>query len=238
MKKQGVCFLSQRVLCTAFAAVAALLIIIAVLFTSLQICMNQENWYYESYVKYGTAKDTLISEKDMTRAIFRLIDYMEGRVDDIQLTVSENGQQVEMYNQQEIEHMVDVRALYQAWRAVRDYGTIAAAVLLIISIIMLKKGERMHTICRGFIIAAGVFMLVLVALGIWVAVDFNSFWTEFHHLFFTNDLWLMDYATCRMIRICPLQLFNDIVVRFALIFLIPFAAMVILAALGIKRSRK
>ncbi len=230
--------MKKRIVCTGLCAVAALLIIIAVLFTSLQICMNQENWYYESYIKYGTAKSTLISEKDMTRAIFRLIDYMEGRVDDIQLTVTENGQQVEMYNKQEINHMVDVRALYRAWKAVRDYGTVAAAVLLTVCIIMLKKGERMRTICRGFIVAAGVFMLVLIVLGIWVAVDFNSFWTEFHHLFFTNDLWLMDYATCRMIRICPLQLFNDIVVRFALIFLIPFAAMLVLAALGIKRSRK
>ena len=85
--------------------------------------------------------------------------------------------------------------------------------------------------------AAAVFGAGLIVLGIWVAVDFNSFWTEFHHLFFTNDLWLMDYATCRMIRICPLQLFNEIVVRFALIFLIPFALMLALAIWGRRRSR-
>ena len=86
-------------------------------------------------------------------------------------------------------------------------------------------------------IAAAVFGAVLILLGIWVAVDFNSFWTEFHHLFFTNDLWLMDYATCRMIRICPLPLFNEIVVRFALMFLVPFALMLALAVWGRRRSR-
>lgn len=223
---------------TALLAIAALLIIIAVLFTSLQICVNQRSWYYESYVKYGTAKETLISDEEMMEAIFRLIDYMEGRADSIQLSVTEAGQTVEMYNRQEIDHMVDVRALYQAWRAVRTYGGILAAMIIAVCMATLPKGERMGMLCRGFLIAAAVFGAVLIALGIWVAVDFNSFWTEFHHLFFTNDLWLMDYRTCRMIRICPLQLFNDIVVRFALMFLIPFALMLALAVWGRKRSKQ
>lgn len=223
---------------TALLAIAALLIIIAVLFTSLQICINQRNWYYESYVKYGTAKETQISDEEMTEAIFRLIDYMEGRVDSIQLSVTEAGRVVEMYNRQEIDHMVDVRALYQAWRAVRTYGGILAAITIAVCMLTLPKGQRIGMLCRGFLIAAAVFGAVLIVLGIWVAVDFNSFWTEFHHLFFTNDLWLMDYATCRMIRICPLQLFNDIVVRFALMFLIPFVLMLALAVWGRKRSKQ
>lgn len=223
---------------TALLAIAALLIIIAVLFTSLQICINQRNWYYESYVKYGTAKETQISDEEMTEAIFRLVDYMEGRVDSIQLSVTEAGRVVEMYNRQEIDHMVDVRALYQAWRAVRTYGGILAAITIAVCMLTLPKGQRIGMLCRGFLIAAAVFGAVLIALGIWVAVDFNSFWTEFHHLFFTNDLWLMDYATCRMIRICPLQLFNEIVVRFALIFLIPFALMLALAVWGKKGCKQ
>ena len=180
----------------------------------------------------------MMSNEDMTEAIFRLVDYMEGRVDSIQLSVTEAGRVVEMYNRQEIDHMVDVRALYQAWRAVRTYGGILAAITIAVCLLTLPKGQRRGMLCRGFLIAAAVFGAVLIALGIWVAVDFNSFWTEFHHLFFTNDLWLMDYATCRMIRICPLQLFNEIVVRFALMFLIPFALMLALAVWGKKRSKQ
>ncbi|PWM48600.1 MAG: hypothetical protein DBX62_01665 [Clostridia bacterium] len=128
-------------------------------------------------------------------------------------------------------------ALYQAWRAVRTYGGILAAITIAVCMLTLPKGQRIGMLCRGFLIAAAVFGAVLILLGIWVAVDFNSFWTEFHHLFFTNDLWLMDYRTCRMIRICPLPLFNEIVVRFALIFLIPFALMLALAIWGRGRSR-
>ena len=180
----------------------------------------------------------MMSNEDMTEAIFRLVDYMEGRVDSIQLSVTEAGRVVEMYNRQEIDHMVDVRALYQAWRAVRTYGGILAVIIIAVCMATLQRGERIGMLCRGFLIAAAVFGAVLILLGIWVAVDFNSFWTEFHHLFFTNDLWLMDYATCRMIRICPLPLFNEIVVRFALMFLVPFTLMLALAVWGRKRSKQ
>lgn len=223
---------------TALLTIASLLIITAVLFTSLQFCMNQRDWYYKTYVKYNTDKHTMMSKEDMTEAIFRLVDYMEGRVDSIQLSVTEAGRVVEMYNRQEIDHMVDVRALYQAWRAVRTYGGILAAITIAVCMLTLPKGQRIGMLCRGFLIAAAVFGAVLIVLGIWVAVDFNSFWTEFHHLFFTNDLWLMDYATCRMIRICPLPLFNEIVVRFALMFLIPFVLMLALAIWGKKGSKQ
>ena len=41
---------------TALLTIASLLIITAVLFTSLQFCMNQRDWYYKTYVKYNTDK--------------------------------------------------------------------------------------------------------------------------------------------------------------------------------------
>ena len=146
---------------TALLTIASLLIITAVLFTSLQFCMNQRDWYYKTYVKYNTDKQTMMSNEDMTEAIFRLVDYMEGRVDSIQLSVTEAGRVVEMYNRQEIDHMVDVRALYQAWRAVRTYGGILAVIIIAVCMATLQKGERIGMLCRGFLIAAAVFGAVL-----------------------------------------------------------------------------
>ena len=75
-----------------------------------------------------------------------------------------------------------------------------------------------------------VFVLVVLCFGIWVLADFTAFWTAFHHMFFTNDLWLLDPRVDRMILICPEQLFFGIVVRFIGLFL---AAALILCALSI-----
>ena len=133
-------------------------------------------------------------------------------------------------------HMVDVKALYQTFAAVRGYGLIAAAVLVVFVIVLMRRNAA-RTFGEGFIAASIVFLLCIAALGVWVLIDFNGFWTQFHLTFFTNDLWLLDPATSRMIRICPERLFFDIVVRFALLFLIPMAALIILSVI-FKRAGK
>lgn len=191
---------------TALLTIASLLIITAVLFTSLQFCMNQRDWYYKSYVKYNTDKHTMMSNEDMTEAIFRLVDYMEGRVDSIQLSVTEAGRVVEMYNRQEIDHMVDVKNLYQSFRKSQLAAIAAFVMVLLLSLSERKKGRSSITL-RSLAVAVIIFFIILGVLGIWAYTDFTAFWTAFHHLFFTNDLWLMDPAVCRMIRICPESLF-------------------------------
>ncbi len=222
----------------ALCFAASLILIVGLLFTALQLCMNERAWYEKKYESYGLARQIGISNADITSALWRLIDYMEGREESIQLTVVEHGVPVEMYNRQEIDHMVDVRALYQAWRGVRDFGLPAAAVLFAFGLFLAERGKRGGLACRAFVWASAAFGAVLAGLGAWVAVDFSGFWVAFHHLFFTNDLWLMDYATCRMIRICPQQLFNDIVVRFGLMFLIPYGALLCAALFGKARLKR
>lgn len=220
------------------AFLASLFIIIAVLFTSLQLSMNDETWYYREYEDMSLSKEIGISTEDITKALMRLIDYMEGRVDSIQLTVTENGKSVEMYNERETLHMLDVRGLYQAWRSVRDFSVPAAAVLLLAALYLTEKGERVRMLSRAFLRASACFGALLAALAAFAFVDFNAFWVAFHHLFFDNDLWLLSYQTDRMIRICPENLFSDIIGRFALLFLVPFAALLALAFIGRRLPRE
>lgn len=229
----------MKALSKAFVVAASLLLIIAALFTSLQIAMNDGDWYYKKYEEYRLSEKIGLSTEDMTRAIMKLVDYMEGRVDSIDLDVTENGAVVSMYNDRERAHMLDVRELYMAWRSVRDFGVPAAAILIIAALALTGKGDRLKLVSGGFLTASVAFAAVLAALGVWAALDFNGFWTAFHHLFFDNDLWLLSYSTDRMIRICPENLFSDIVARFALMFLVPFAALVALAAIArVRTGRK
>lgn len=218
------------------AFTASLLIIFALLFTSLQYVMNDEDWFYNEYDKLALQDEIGIPTGDITAALMQLIKYMEGDEGSIDIDVNENGRLVSMYNDRERAHMVDVRALYQSFRSVRGYGLIAAAVLLIFMALIMRR-DAARTFGEGFIAASIVFLLCIAALGVWVLIDFNGFWTQFHLTFFTNDLWLLDPATSRMIRICPERLFFDIVVRFALLFLIPMAALIILSVI-FKRAGK
>ena len=61
-----------------------------------------------------------------------------------------------------------------------------------------------------------ILIVPLALFGIWAAVDFGSAFTFFHHLLFTNDLWLLDPATDLLIRICPSGMFANLGLRIAL----------------------
>lgn len=202
----------KRIVSYFISTAAWLLLIAAVLVTCLQIAVNDRQWFLSEYVKLGTARQAGMSNADMAAALGQLVDYMEGRAQSIQLEVTVNGSKTDMYNRREIDHMVDVRALYQFWLAVRTVGGLAAlAVLFLVSRWM--RRDALPVLCGSFLRACGVFLVLALAIALWVSVDFSGFWVQFHHLFFTNDLWLLDPATSRMIQICPEELFYDIVTR-------------------------
>ena len=59
-------------------------------------------------------------------------------------------------------------------------------------------------------------------LGIWAYVDFNAFWTMFHEILFTNDLWLLDPRVSIMINMFPEEFWFGMVIRIALTFIVSF----------------
>ncbi|MEG1548221.1 MAG: TIGR01906 family membrane protein [Clostridia bacterium] len=227
----------KRFFSRLLAFCASLIIIFALLLSALQFVINDEGWFDREYKKLQLSEQIGIPTEDITAAMMQLVHYMEDEAGSIDIDVNENGRLVSMYNDRERAHMVDVKALYQSFRDMRAYGLIgAAAVLLFIA--MLMRRDTLRTLGEGFTAATWVFIFILVGLGAWMLIDFNSFWTQFHYAFFTNDLWMLDPATCRMIRICPERLFFDIIVRFAILFLVPMAILYAFSRIFVRHGRK
>lgn len=202
-------------LLTALCCMAWLVIIIAMLFTALRLELKDRDGFLSFYEAYGIEQRTGLSPESATDALMALVDYMEGDRDSIQLTVMEYGKEVEMYSEDEISHMVDVYRLYQGFAKLLPAAIICMAALLAIWLYSRKKGLP-SPLLRGYLWGLGLFVLLGGELALWAVADFTSFWTAFHLAFFTNDLWLMDPAVSRMIRICPESLFSGIAGRMAL----------------------
>ncbi|MEA5060631.1 MAG: DUF1461 domain-containing protein [Clostridia bacterium] len=217
-----------------------LFIILALLMTSLRLTINSRAYFYRTYERMDIQTQIGISAENSADAIMAMIDYMEGKRESIQLTVREYGQTVEMFNQQEIDHMKDVRALYQAFIRLQ-YGGIGgfAALACLLALEARRKTDTAKFGLTGAVLggwwrALAAFGVMLVAIGTYALVDFYDFWTRFHYIFFTNDLWLMDYDACRMIRICPLGLFSGIIARFTALAL---GGMALLSAWAVRIGR-
>lgn len=108
-----------------------LLAILGLLMGALRLTINRPGYFSNIYEEMDTQSRIGISPADCTDAMMAMIGYMEGSRDSIQLTVTEYGRQVQMFNQQEIDHMVDVRALYQTFRDLGDVGLASLGLFLI-----------------------------------------------------------------------------------------------------------
>lgn len=198
-----------RLISTLIAALCFLVIVLALAFSALSAALDNREDFVAFYDDYQVEQRIGISSEDAADALLALVYYMEGERDSIQLTVTEYGEEVEMYNQQEIDHMLDVKNLYQGFKKTQLIAVFAFAAVLFLAWRSARKGY-FNLPSSAYFTSLVLFVVLVGGLALWAYFDFTAFWTEFHHLFFTNDLWLMDPATCRMIRICPESLFASL----------------------------
>lgn len=203
-------------------------VILFILFLAIRIPCFSERFYAEQYAKLGTAESIGISEEDLVKSTKKLLSYTEGKAEDLELEVklSESGKEntLQMFNPKEKRHMEDVRDLYLGFRKLIFILAIFVLAFLIYSAIRLKRtdaksrSEVWKGYKRGFVFSSISFIFLLIFLAIYASADFYSFWTNFHKVFFRNDLWLLDPDKDRLIQMVPGPFFSALVMRILLIF--------------------
>ena len=191
----------------------------------LEIGTN-ETLYCELQTRAGLPESAGISAEALEKLDVHLASCLRGREDwNVEwlnpeggpLRVVVDGVEQDAFNAREIAHMEDCQRLFGLLRTLR-LGLAIAAVLLL-PLIMIsewkEKPARAGSVAPVWITSL-ILIVPLALFGIWAAVDFGSAFTFFHHLLFTNDLWLLDPATDLLIRICPSSMFANMGLRIAL----------------------
>ncbi len=209
--------MTKQRLSGAMIVFSAFCLSIAMLLACVYINVYDRNFYAATYAKLGIAQNTGMSQDDLLSATDALLLYCQGKRADLNVTVRVDGNVQQVFNQRESEHMKDVRTLAQNGEAVRNALFIAFAVLLILGIAIGKRSFR--SLFKPFLwgLCAGVALMGITAL--FAAVDFDSFWTLFHRLLFTNELWLLDASDSILINMVPLEFFFALVMRILLYYI-------------------
>ena len=219
---------------TVIAGIASALLVLALLVGCVSIFAFNNDFYKDEYAKLGAAQYVGVSEENLNDATDVLLDYLKDERDDIEL-LSDQGDS--FYSEREKMHMVDVKALYQNCSALAWTFLFVGAGLLI-WVIAVRKKEAFYHIVRGFN-RASIFIIAFFAfIGIAAAVDFNTFWINFHRLFFTNDLWMLDPANSRMIRMYQEAFFFDMVTGILILFLAIFIGLLIASVIALYLVRR
>jgi integral membrane protein (TIGR01906 family) len=198
--------------------ICAVAVLLIVLLTAVQISVYSDmNFYEKEYSKYQVLDDVSMEMADVMDVTKEMLSYLRGSREDLHVWTVINGESKEFFNEREIAHMEDVQVLF-------SYGFLLrriCVIVLIIGLILLKlvcKGSIRKDFCRSFIGVTVAVAVAGIALVIYLSQDFTKGFVQFHHLFFSNDLWLLDPDTDLLINILPEGFFVDMALRIGKIF--------------------
>lgn len=187
---------------------AGLCFVLTILLTSIQVVCFQPAFFQYEYHKNQTSQALNISQQDLMKATNTLLEYTQGKRENMIVKITQDGFEKEAFDQRETAHMVDVKNLYQ--NAMRVRNVFLVMMIICYGYLFLKK-MSWQMIFKGYQMALCLVIMMLAAIGIWGIVDFNSFWLQFHYVFFTNDLFFLDPNISLMINMFPETFFFDMV---------------------------
>ena len=192
-------------------------LMIILLITSIEAVTYWTPGYYEKeYAKYGVLNDVHMEMDDLLDVTDEMMAYLRGSREDLHVPTIVDGQPREFFNDREIAHMEDVRGLFLGRLALRriSLGLIVACVILL----LLLKADIRRVLPKMICIGSALFFAVLAVLTGIISTDFNQYFIMFHHIFFNNDLWMLNPDTDLLINIVPEPFFMDTAARIAMTY--------------------
>jgi len=189
-------------------------LMIILLITSIEAVTYWTPGYYEKeYAKYGVLNDVHMEMDDLLDVTDEMMAYLRGSREDLHVPTIVDGQPREFFNDREIAHMEDVRGLFLGGLALRriSLGLIVACVILL----LLLKADIRRVLPKMICIGSALFFAVLASI---ISTDFNQYFIMFHHIFFNNDLWMLNPDTDLLINIVPEPFFMDTAARIAMTY--------------------
>lgn len=199
---------------------------IVLLFTSVEAAVYWVPGYFEKeYNKYQVTQAVSMTMEDLLDVTGEMMSYLRGNRDNLHVDTTMGGVEREFFNAREIAHMEDVRGLFLGALSIRR-GCLMVMVLCLIVLILLKTSFT-RTFPRAVCAGTGIFFILSAIIAFIISTDFTRYFIMFHHIFFKNDLWVLNPSTDMLINIVPEGFFRDTVVLIGFIYL--FSILLILA---------
>jgi integral membrane protein (TIGR01906 family) len=201
-------------------------LMIVLLFTSVEAAVYWVPGYFEKeYNKYQVTQAVSMTMDDLLDVTGEMMSYLRGKRDNLHVDTTMGGVDREFFNAREIAHMEDVRGLFLGALSIRR-GCLMIMVLCLIVLLLLKTSFT-RTFPKAVCAGTGIFFVLSAVIAFIISTDFTRYFIMFHHIFFKNDLWVLDPSTDMLINIVPEGFFRDTVVLIGFIYL--FSILLILA---------
>ena len=223
------------------AFVCGLCLLFVLLTTSVQaVCFWIPNWWRNEYAKYDTPSNVNgeMSLDDAVHITEDMLDYCIGRIDtldDTEATI--DGVTAPFFTDREKAHLADCRELFMAGMRAR---VIALFILIVFSIYIYMhngKEKTLRIMARGYLQSFAAVIIAGAVIALLALKDFTFVFTEFHHLFFDNDLWILYPDKDNLINIMQEDVFADAAMWIGCIFATVSVILALISGAILKKGR-
>lgn len=185
--------------------------VIAISLTSLvfSIEMNAYNksYYIGKYRENNISNVTGKSMEELGTITDDLILYLKGGSNDLLEP---------HFNRREVMHMEDVKGLFDLARTIKYLGMVS----IILAVFYFIKNKKLLKLTNTIFYGLFVNHTLLAIISILAYNNFNKYFTYFHLIFFSNDLWLLNPETDLMIQMLPENFFSGMALNILITFLV------------------
>lgn len=190
---------------------------IVVITGSIGWAVNSAWLYTTGFEKYDVQESLAevgfpVTDSDLKDIAHGFIRYFNSGEELITLTVQNDGQTTDLFNEEEIIHFKDVKGLFRL-----DYyvllGTFFYCFIFMLVCILRRNGSYRRLLARSAVIGSGIGLGILLVIGIGVLLDFDSLFYNFHLVSFSNEFWSTEG---NMLLLFPGGFWYDVVVYIAL----------------------
>lgn len=159
--------------------------------SNIRYAVNSPRLYEYSFNRYDVEDITGIDRSELDRAAREMIHYFNSSDKLIDIKVTVDDEQYDLFSDKEVTHLKDVKHLIRTVYWVQ-IGTLVYVLAFLGGTLASSKGRRWRWLL-GWLVAGSVFTLFLMfILGLMAIFGFDQFFLDFHHMSFSNDLWQME----------------------------------------------
>ncbi len=223
------------------AFICGLCLLLILLITATQaVCYWLPDWWRNEYAKYDTPSNVRgeMSLDDAVHITEDMLEYCIGRLDtldDTEATI--DGVTAPFFTDREKAHLADCRELFLKGIQVRVIACLLLAAFVIYIYIHNGKKETPVLLAKGFLRSLGFIAVMAAIIAVLCVIDFTQVFTVFHHIFFDNDLWILDPAKDNLINVMQEDVFSDAAMWIAGIWLAADAVIAIASVIVIRKGR-
>lgn len=188
----------------SLAAKSVFILCVPVLLLTASIaCTFNSAWLFRyGFHKYDVGATTGLADSELEKVATGLIGYFNSGEEYINLTVIKDGKPFTLFNEKEIVHLKDVKGL--VWL---DYWVLLGTVVYVLGYggvcFFCRRSQYWRRLAWGVVGGSSLTLVLMLALGLGIMLNFDQLFLQFHLLSFANELWQLNPTSDYLIMLVP-----------------------------------